>query len=400
MVKMIFLLSAFLILPKFAHPAIIFQTNFDNVPTWNPSGAGTPACWQNLTNDGLNCPAGPLPSSLFSDYRVQDHVCSKIYTSHIGSASDIASVIATGGQTSVLPAFTPYGGSGKSYVHFYEPCMSSSGGWGSDGQLGVYFGKSTGYSELYIQYMVQFMPGFQWVASGVTSGEGQGEQQKLAHIMHVDPTVSAGEFSEFNTNTRPDFVPALYMNTHWWPVPQANPVYYPFENGSTNASAETPSSPTSINISDGNWHTIRYHVKLNTTAGLANNIYSSNGVAEFWIDGVLQTSKSNIAWTLAATPNAATYGFNRIDIGGNSDNTWLPGTDGSVRMSNPANPACAATQSCANQWYALDNMVVFTNSGDVPATGYVPVSDIAPIPNGGSSSDTTPPAAPTGLRVK
>ena len=397
--KTFFLTTAFLIAPKFADASIIFQTNFDNVATWNPSGANTPQCWQSDTSTG-QCQAGPLPSTLFSDYRVQDHVCSKIYPVHIGSATDISSVISQAGES--LPAFTPYGGTGKSYVHFYEPCMSSSGGWGSDGQLGVYFGGPTGangYQELYVQYMVKFMPGFQWVASGVASGAGQGEQQKLAHIMHDDPTVADGEFNEFNTNTRPDFVPTLYMNTHWWSAPQANPSYYVFEDGSSNVGSETPSSPTATNISDGNWHTVRYHVKLNTVAGAVNNVYSADGVSEYWIDGVLQTSRNDIAWTLAQTPNVATYGFNRIDIGGNTDNTWLPGSDDSLTMSNGINPACAADQSCANQWYSVDNWVVFTSPGDVATTNYVPSSDIAPIPNGGSA-DVIAPTAPSGLSVQ
>jgi hypothetical protein len=196
------------------HAAVVFETNFDSVQTWNPSGSA--ACWQDTIpieggSGACGAPAGPLPKlgsspTIFNDFRLLAPQCSSIPAMHIGSGSDIEAV-KSGAN------FSPFGGSGKSYVHFYEPCMSSSGGWGSDGLLGAYFGKTTGYSELYVQAKVKFQPGFAWAA---------GSQQKLMHIMHFNEDYNQGVLQAYNmfAYNLPDLVPGIYYNKTYSPNPQ------------------------------------------------------------------------------------------------------------------------------------------------------------------------------------
>jgi hypothetical protein len=306
---------------------LVFETNFDNVQTWNP--AGYAACWQdNVPIEGgsgaCSSPGGPLPlqgtaHSIFNDYRHLSPQCSIPQTVHIGSSSDIEA-IAPGAS------FTPYGGSGKSYVHFYEPCMSSSGGWGSDGLLGIYFGKTTGYSELYVQMKVRFQPGFSWQA---------GSQQKLMHITHFNEDYNQGVLQayEFFNYNLPDFVPGIYHNVAY----DGQPQFY-LHSSHTDKSTDSPSpsvTPSNIDVIDGSWHTLQFHVKLNSAAN------SADGIKEMWIDGQSVGRYANVPYTKNNAPSPAAYGFNRVIIGGNSNNLF-------------------GTADGRTQWYAVDDLVVST----------------------------------------
>ncbi len=314
-----------------SYSAVLFENNFDSLQTWNPTGSD--ACWQNTvmidggSNSCKNKSPGPAPS-VFNDYRLLTPQCSSIAPMHVGGAADIAALKSTAG-------FTPYNNVGKSYVHFYEPCMSSSGGWGSDGLLGVYLGKSAGNSELYVQAKVRFDPNWVWQ---------NGSQLKLMHIAHFDENYNQGVLQayEFFNYNLPDMVPGIYVNTLYYPEPQFYLHSSHADVGKTTASVVT-TPPSHINISDGNWHTVKYHVKLNTAANLAN------GVKEMWLDGQLVASYTDVPWTGANTPTAAAYGFNRVIFGGNSSNIF-------------------GTADGRTQWYALDELVISTT--DI-STNYV-----------------------------
>jgi len=130
--------------------AVVFETDFNNLQSWNSSG--TDACWENTPLDGGSnaCVSKPWTGTwvsnaadVWNDYRQLAPRCSTKQVQHIGTAAELNS--ATGYS---VPG---YGGSGKSYLHIYEPCQTGSGSWGSDGLLGVYFGKTTGYSEIYVK---------------------------------------------------------------------------------------------------------------------------------------------------------------------------------------------------------------------------------------------------------
>ena len=102
--------------------------------------------------------------------------------------------------------------------------------------------------------------------------------------------------------------------------------------------------------SDGQWHSYEVHFKLNIPG-------QSNGVAEFWIDGIKKTSYANAnfgtatGWTLVVIGSNAQYPYNGRDM-----------------------------------YVDYDDIAIST-------TGY-----IGPI-SGGSASDTTPPSAPSGVAV-
>lgn len=343
-----------MILASTAQAAVVFETNFDSVPTWNPTAYD--ACFQNTGIEGApnDCTVGPWTgdwvdgNTIWNDYRVLTPNCGSIFAPHIGSAADITAIKAGAN-------FTPYGGTGKSYVHFYEPCMSGSGGWGSDGLLSVYFGKTGGYSELYVQMMVKFQPGFIW---------SNGNEQKFMHITHFNEHVDSGVLQAFqffssgdgNCPNGPDFCSTFYKYNASYPNPQ------PKMDSVRSDCSYVITDPVypSVNVMDGNWHSIKYYLKLNTAAN------QSNGIERTYIDGVLVTEQTNIPWTKSNTPTAADYGFNRIIIGGNTDNVaW--GTTGQ------------------SQWFAVDNLVVSTT--DI-ATDYVP-----------GGGEVTPVASVTGCTI-
>ena len=319
-----------LMLTNVSNAAVVFETNFDNLTTWNPSG--TDACWENTQVEGgsNSCTQEPwgstwvsAESSTFNDYRLVTPQCSSIAPMHIGNAEDIRS--ATGHSD-----FSAYGGTGKAYVHIYEPCLSGSGGWGSDGLLGVYFGKNTGYDELYVQFKVKFDPNWVWQ---------NGAQMKLAHIMHFGEESNQGvlqAYNMFDPYNVPDMVPGLYFNSTYYPYPQ------PYTQGYYLGGAQGAATPHEgpVNLSDGNWHIVQYRVKLNTGT-------SANGISQMWIDAETSTNPlinySNIPYTGGTTKSLVAHGFNRVIIGGNSNNLFGP-ADGRT------------------QWYTVDDLVVSTTA--------------------------------------
>jgi hypothetical protein len=86
-----------------------------------------------------------------------------------------------------------------------------------------------------------------------------------------------------------------------------------------------------LNPTDGNWHCFEGRWKLNTNG-------NSDGILQFWFDGVLMNDAHNIPWVMGENP--ANRPFNRIQIGGNS-----------VIEFNSVN---------GEQWYSVDDIVVST----------------------------------------
>jgi len=101
----------------------------------------------------------------------------------------------------------------------------------------------------------------------------------------------------------------------------------------------------------GVWQCLEAHVKLNTPG-------SSNGVFEYWLDGVPQASRTDLNWVGTWTD----YGINAVMF----SNYW------------------GATSPKAQERY-LDAMVI--SSKPIGCLGTV-------------TADITPPAAPTGVRVE
>ena len=134
-------------------------------------------------------------------------------------------------------------------------------------------------------------------------------------------------------------------------------------------------------FSDGNWHTITMHVKINT------NTQTPDGVYELWQDGHLLYSQYNLLYNdLGGDSNA---GINGIMLGGNNWSNYpeISNTPNNVDEEKLYRAGTGAASPVREEWYAIDDVIASTTP--IP-DGYV---------IGGGSTDTLAPAAPSGLSV-
>ena len=82
---------------------------------------------------------------------------------------------------------------------------------------------------------------------------------------------------------------------------------------------------------DAQWHRYDFHLKM-------NDIGENNGVMEWWWDGKLLESRTDVQWK-AAAGSAQSVGWNGIAIGGNSN----------ISFSGP---------EPSDQWYAVDDIII------------------------------------------
>ncbi len=318
------IISLFMTAPTNA--AVLFETNFDSMANWTTPQAQTSTtagCFDNTATEGEGCDVGAAPSP-FTSYRyVSERPCSVsgANTMNIGGVnySVLDNAVATG--------FSPYGGSGKSFVFWNEPCLTEGQSWGSDGILGYWLG-ATGYQELYIRYKIRFMPGWVWNTSS-------SPMMKLGHWGHYSglPTNPFGFFSD---QTFPLFVPGLAKyGSGTYPLELY--LYSADTTGATRQEAGYQicgnyTDPTTAGCpNDNNWHTLEYHMKLNTAAGTAN------GIKQAWWDGTQVLNITDVEWVRSGDP--ANYGINHIMLGGNNYNLYSSGGE---------------------QWYSLDDLVIST----------------------------------------
>jgi len=86
------------------------------------------------------------------------------------------------------------------------------------------------------------------------------------------------------------------------------------------------------NFGDGDWHYHEYHLKMNSAPGATDGIY------EYFIDGVCQASYSNVPWI---DTGMAMVGWNLVGLGGNED--FQDTVSGGYEV-----------------WYAWDDVVIST----------------------------------------
>eukprot|EP01061_Rhynchopus_euleeides_P003661 TRINITY_DN1295_c1_g2_i1.p1 TRINITY_DN1295_c1_g2~~TRINITY_DN1295_c1_g2_i1.p1 ORF type:complete len:499 (+),score=118.46 TRINITY_DN1295_c1_g2_i1:260-1756(+) len=72
----------------------------------------------------------------------------------------------------------------------------------------------------------------------------------------------------------------------------------------------------------GRWHTVRYHVKLNTVSGGRPN---TNGVMQTWLDGSLVLDRQDVVFRYDDKQLADTFYFSTFHGGG--DSSWAPTQD-------------------------------------------------------------------------
>jgi hypothetical protein len=139
-------------------------------------------------------------------------------------------------------------------------------------------------------------------------------------------------------------------------------------------------------LGDGQWHCWEYYMKANSAVGAAD------GVHRFWLDGVevVDASKgfpnTNLDWSDSGSSTNPRHYWNYVQIGGNNNNQFSP-----------------ASQQ-AEQWYALDDVVVYTPmtlsdpkcNGKCTSGGRLPLGYVI----GAGSADATLPTAPARLRIR
>ena len=374
--KKIFTLLAFflLLVTSPVHAGVIFSDNFDSQTDWTKtqSKVDTTWCW---TGD---CTPGAAPTG-WTGYLNGRSLCSDTagYNNFYINASP-GYPESTGN--------TCRGGSGKCLTFWSESCAPQFEN--SDGSLIVDLGVE--YKTLYVRWYVRFQPGWVW---GQT-GEGVGApQHKFWHIQHYGSGLP-WEYFGANEYNQPLVSGGIQVDVvgQYTGIYQAirgfcgeggpsNSCYYP-NTGTPNYSAswlfntndasgrnqldvdndyakryvyEVWGSGTG-KLGDENWHYIELMQQMNTWSGTA---WNADGIIKIWIDGILQTSRSNISFNKASGGyNAETNpvrGFRVISLGGNNNNYYAASGD-------------------REQWYAIDDVCISTD----------------PIGDGVCGADTTP----------
>ncbi|HAM35669.1 MAG TPA: hypothetical protein DEB40_07885 [Elusimicrobia bacterium] len=339
--------------PETAPAGVVFSDNFDDSPDWyvkkqNQVGA----CVEGVTANTCAVPGG------WTHFRTDEK------WNPYGGTPGSHPVIQISGEQH-------YGPGGKAYVQWNESHKGNSGdGWGADGIIGKALDKD--YSELYVQYKTRFMPGFKrfWTPN---ANAGFLKTFRVSHWDRIGSPFQAFEAGalapimlyDANENEWP---PYGFASSAFRCDPQATNYYCSGVKGAksgfvdasgqpiTGWSANIPPSTDDqrLGIFDGNWHTIEHHVKLNSAPGVSDGIY------QYWYDGYLLADLSNVQWIGAGGNINA--GWNWVALGGNAFNNYMNITD-------------SAYQPGAEQWYAIDDVIVSTqyikNAG-TPATSRAP----------------------------
>lgn len=341
---MIFLIS--ISVSSSAQAAILFEDNFDGLADWRPhpanddmSPAGSVAACDFATQ---SCSWG-LPG-LWDYFRSTGWWWEPSYKDTLRIAS----------QTS--HGMGEADGAGKSFIVYNESNVGSSGdGWGADGILAKALEQDE--AELYVRFWLKTQPAWRWMDGRIGV--------KLFRVMHFDRSGSVFQFYE-NGDSGPIYLYGL-QNSTVYGVEQAHSFrcdpqesdYYCPNSPSAESDSTThftiggivkgePTVPTDPGMwADGVWHRHDFRLKMNTYAGNGN--WNADGVLEFWYDGELQKSRSDIKWINSGTDSS--IGWNTVAIGGNAYNLW------------------AEEVAHGEQWYAVDDVVVSTTA--LPAD-YVP----------------------------
>lgn len=299
---------------------VIFEDNFDSQSDWAPkclncnrnsggytSGAessGTPNGWDWWRNDEFWSPF------VFTDRGYGGGTINSKPTIQISNLNF-------------------YGPTGKALTVFNESNNGDgSDGFGADGILAKSLGQD--YQELYINVKIKYQKGFQlhWTVGS------NGAIQKLVRLGHNgNPNQPFGFGSSYQN--APMYFFDTYVDeyglshTHSFRFSPANLYYLP---GQKTMGQYVGKPSFDISIGDGNWHTLSFYLKMNSSPGVAD------GISKYWFDGVLQSSTSNIPFI----KSGSMLGWNSVYLGGNCFNQYAPITDK------------------AEQWYAFDDIVVST----------------------------------------
>lgn len=325
---------------------VIFETNFEGTD-WTHTQQKTDATC--LSNCGI--------SNGFQAYRDGMSYCSSVGNNNFYMDTG------AGYPGAIVPAH-----SGSKCLTFWtERCIEYFED--SDGDIGVWFANEQ--PEIYIAYWIRFDPNY------VFNDEGQ---EKLWHLQYSTNGQSPWSYFSGTLYNFPVVVGGLYRystNLYFYMSPRCTAS----DDNSARCNIGTPSYTAQYNsdfdawmagatsdlLNDGRWHHIEYRMKMNT--GSVGN-YNTDGVMQIWYDGTLKGTWNGIGWN-QNEPGYSLRGWKFFSIGGN--NKILPSS---------------ATNS--ERWWAVDDLVL--------STTYIHPDYV--IGGGTPPQDTTPPAAPGGLRIQ
>ncbi|MEK7634838.1 MAG: hypothetical protein AAB446_00155 [Patescibacteria group bacterium] len=391
---LIIIFALFVSIPE-AKAVVVFEDSFDEHNDWEMD---TQLTYPNAVNCFLgNCPWTNQPPSGWTVGRIGGYMTD-------GGCSNPGNKLMYIDQYAGYPTETNScnGSSGKCLTFWAESCGSSAFD-NSDGDMGFDLGSP--YQELYVRFYMKFKNGWLWGQGG--QGGGDYPQMKLGHYQYWDGVSNPWVYFNGDINW-PATVPGLQgydpTDGHRWTL-----AVRPYCHDNHNSNCRYTGTPgqtwlgeqadasgfiqtdtsgdfyargnftaSNAGIMDGAWHQVTLRIKTNTWNGSS---WNADGVYQFWLDDVLQVSRSNVMWfgtTAGGTAeNPPVRGFRLISFGGNTNNYF----------------ATSGTNAGGNreQWYSLDDIIVSTTAipGDYVIGGGTP-----------PPADTTAPSAPTGVAVQ
>lgn len=315
-VRHLFLLLLMLSVIPVCYGETIFQENFDTQADWNVENNYTTEC-------AGSCKTAP-PN--WSNYR---------------TVPGTPRLTKPTGSIQKLPDGLPdrNGVNGKVYLVYNQSVPRVN--WPGDSTLVKVLPQD--YPELYVRFWIRTQANWQSVANA---------QSKIFRAFHWDRTGNIFQFFSSGT-VNPAYIwdwctnnrnMATYMNAYRCDPQKTN--YYCTAPGVPSYQLNDyfrswGKGPATSYYADGQWHRYDFHLKM-------NDIGSNNGMLEWWWDGKLMESRTDVQWK-AASGSSASIGWNTIAFGGNSNNTF-------------------SRHTAADQWYAIDDITVSTSPIASPST--------------------------------
>jgi len=300
-----------------SYASVIFEDNFDSHADWRPrSTSGYVVC-----DYGEDCTTKLPP----------------IGWTHFRSAELWPGP--TNQDTVRITNQADRNGSGKAFIVYNESNKGASGdGWGADGQLTKLLDKD--YQEIYVRVWVRTQAGWKWPSESDM-------MIKMIQLYHFDRKGSI--YNAFTGGVLAPIYVMDFKHSPKWGTRYMNSLrcdpqetdYYCLTSVPLDAlfvPGDYKIEPTGAGMmADGHWHRLDFHLRMNTFNG---HIPNSDGIYEFSYDGKLKESHSNVQWKRIGSNSS--IGWNVISLGGNAYNQYAGETDK------------------AEQWYALDDIVVST----------------------------------------
>ena len=323
--------------------AVIFEDNFDSY-TWNTDGSRDGDECNGTIGAANPCVSPHLAPGAWSFFRANQS----------GTTSPIAAVKSL---PSAETDHTTRTVNGHAFIAKYGTAEYSG-----DSRIDKYV--ATEYPDIWMSLYVKFEPGY---ADG---------NFKFVRIQHLDAAglsdnafigfpsgyLSPGGLFDLNANGSNPATATAGKRMAYRCDPQASAYYCTTADGVPNDDTDWHFSCTypnscsdplvSTSWGDGNWHRLKFHIKMNSVLG------ANDGIFDVWYDETLISTEHDIRWRKSG---ADAVGWNVFALGGNT--TGLP----------------------AEKWAAFDDVVIATTEAEL---------------DGGGSSDTIAPASPSGLSVR